>query len=337
MLFRSEGQAAAPAQVDPEVQEKGVQAEKLFAELQALGKEQRPGGHNPTADTFFGSITFEGDAAGLMQELAQALIAPAYHRQEYAAWLEGVSVVQMATHQDDLRHYDETLSKVPHACLSVPVILNALLEQVALNELDPEKKYREERHLLYELDPEKKYRDERQAWADNKRVMAPLEDALASLAGTPGAAAPTEAELGQGVLLSKADERSTRLTDPRSLESSAARATIAGVRQRELDLSLALDVARLFPAEEEAAAAAPLSDDAVLRSLPQDKLTPDQARHGLLLVELEQLLGVESDGDGRVKASGERSMEDMSMHKMAFREELRYAKKIGRASCRERV
>jgi len=305
-----EGEAAAPAPVDAEVQEKGIRAENLFAELQALGTEQRSGGHNPTADTFFGSITFEGDAAGLMQQVAQALIAPAYHRQEYATWLEGLRVVQMATHQDDLRHYDETLSKVPHACLSVPIILNALLEQVALNEAD-------------QADPEKAYRDLRQAWADNKRVMAPLEDALASLAGTPGAPAPTEAELGQGVLLSRTDERTIRLSDPRSLESSTARSAIAGVRQRELDLSLALDVARLFPAEDEAAAAAPVSDDAVLRSLPQDKLTPDQARHGLLLVELEQLLGVESDVDGRVKASGERSMDDMSMHKMAFREELR--------------
>jgi hypothetical protein len=27
-----------------------------------------------------------------------------------------------------------TYAQVPHACLSVPVILNALLEQVALNE-----------------------------------------------------------------------------------------------------------------------------------------------------------------------------------------------------------
>ena len=300
------GEAAEPAQVDPEVQEKGIRAEKLYADLQALGNEQRPAGHNPTADTFFGSVVFEGDAAGLIQKVAEALLAPVYHRQEYAKWLEGITIIQMPTHQVDLRHYDETLSKVPHACLSVPIILKALLEQVAINHVDPAAENR----------------DLRQAWADNRRIMGPLEDAFASLAATqPSPPAATESEVGQGALLSIADERTVRLTDPRSLESAKARDAIAGARQCESEFSLALDVARLFPAEAEAAAAATLSEDAVLRSLPEDKITPDQARQGLLLVELEQLLGIECDDAGSVKASGARAMEDMSMHKMAYREE----------------
>lgn len=303
---QSDEAAADTAPVDPEVQEKGMRAENLYSDLQALGKEQYPDGHNPTADTFFSSIEFEGDAAGLLQKVAQVLIAPAYHRQEYAKWLEGVGVVQMPTHRIDLRHYDETLSKVPHACLSVPIILNALLEQVCVNEADPTAENR----------------DLRQVWADNKRIVGPLEEAFASLAGTPSPPAPTDAEVGKGALVAIVDERSLRFADPRSLESSKARDAIAGGRQCESDFSLALDIARLFPAEAEVAAAATLSEDAVLRSLPEDRVTPDQARHGLLLVELEQLLGVECDDSGSVKASGARAMEDMSMHKMAFREEL---------------
>ncbi len=66
----------------------------------------------------------------------------------------------------------------------------------------------------------------------------------------------------------------------------------------------------------------------MLCALPASRVTPAQARHALLLLELEQLLGVESEGggNGRIKAhrSGGRAMADMSMHERVFREELRY-------------
>jgi len=301
--------AEVPTEVDPDVKATGMQAEKQFADLQELGKQQRPGGHNPTADTFFGSIVFSESPEELIQNVALALINPVYHRKEYADWLDGVQVCQMATQEVDLRHYDETLLHVPHACLSVPVILNALLEQVAINHVDPAK---ETRAL-------------RQTWADNRRIMGPLDDAFASLAGTPMHAGSTSSgsEVGQGAMLSKADERIIRLTDPRSLGSSTARNAMAVVRKHELDLSLTFDVARLFPMKGvDDVSAAGLGDSAVLQALPHQKVTPAQARHGLLLLELEQLLGVESGSDGQVKANGPRSMADMSMHKMSFREEL---------------
>ena len=307
--------AAEPPAVDPEVQAQGERAEALYAGLRALGREQRIGGHNPNADTFFDAIVAPSAAPSseeLIESVALALIGPVYHRTEYAAWLEGVPMVQLAPRESDLRHYDETLSKVPHTCLSVPVILNALLDQVALNEQDPAAENR----------------DLRKVWSDNKRTMRPLEDAFALLAGTPedpAVGANSNAE-GGGALLPKADERNVRLTDPSALGNPAVKEAIAGARERELNLSLTVDVARLFPAATggngASSTAAPLGEDAVLRALPQQKLTPAQARHGLLLLELEQMLGVESGSDGQVKAQGARPMSDMSMHKMCFREEL---------------
>ena len=154
--------------------------------------------------------------------------------------------------------------------------------------------------------------------------MGPLEDAFASLAGTPADAerAGTSVE-GGGGLLSKADERSVRLTDPLAIGNPVVKDAIEGVRKCELRQSLTVDVARLFPvAPPGDAQPAPLGDSAVLRALPHEKLTPAQARHGLLLLEIEQMLGVESSADGQIKANGSRPMSDMSMHKMSFREEL---------------
>ncbi len=178
---------------------------------------------------------------------------------------------------------------------------------------------------LNEKDPAAENRNLRKTWADNKRIMGPLEDAFASLAGTPADVerAGRSVEGGGGGLLSKADERSVRLTDPLAIGNPAVKDAIERVRQCELRQSLTVDVARLFPvAPPGDAQPAPLGDSAVLRALPHEKLTPAQARHGLLLLEIEQMLGVESSTDGQVKANGSRPMSDMSMHTMSFREEL---------------
>jgi hypothetical protein len=45
------------------------------------------------------------------------------------------------------------------------------------------------------------------------------------------------------------------------------------------------------------------ADEAVLCALPASRVTPAQARHALLLLELEQLLGVESEGGGNGRIS----------------------------------
>ena len=203
---------------DEEAQARGAKAEQLFADLQALSQQQNPGGHNPLADTFFGSIVDAATPEDLVQGLAMALISTVFHRTEYAKWLEGTRVVQMPPQELDLRHYDETLAAVPHACLSVPVILNALLEQVAINEVDTGAEVRALR----------------QTWANNHRLMQSLEEACASLAGSTGDSAPSSQETGVGAALAKTDERRMRLSDPRALGRSAGLvAALSGVHQLE--------------------------------------------------------------------------------------------------------
>jgi hypothetical protein len=54
------------------------------------------------------------------------------HRIEYLDWLQGVQ--QHALHgtlaQADLRHYDRLLKDLPNECVSVPLVLDALCQQV---------------------------------------------------------------------------------------------------------------------------------------------------------------------------------------------------------------
>ena len=80
-------------------------------------------------------------------------------------------------------------------------------------------------------------------------------------------------------------------------------------------MDLTLDVARLMPMHASAGA----SDAAVLQALPPQGLTAAQARHALLLLELEQLLGVEAGADGHI---ADPRMASLSMRNMVYREEL---------------
>jgi len=110
--------AESRASVDSAKAPQAKTAETLYADLQRLGKVQAPLGHNPTADTFFGSVSAADTPEQLLQSVSLALMKLVHYRREYAAWLQGATVVQLAPQETDLRHYDETLSQVPHACLS---------------------------------------------------------------------------------------------------------------------------------------------------------------------------------------------------------------------------
>jgi hypothetical protein len=133
-----EEQATEDAETDPAILEERAKMleeaqlrEKTFLKLKEMASEAPPVGVANMANVAFGTLSVSSsDFQQALNDLLKLLVVMIKARVEYGEWMKGVKVVDAPAIPVDRRHYDRVLSSLPHSCLSVPIVLHALVEQV---------------------------------------------------------------------------------------------------------------------------------------------------------------------------------------------------------------
>jgi hypothetical protein len=128
-----------PAEVDPAILEEqkklleeGLKREETFMRLKEMASEDAPAaGHAKINDVVFGTLSVpDADPQQAINDLVKLLVVLVKADVEYCDWIQGVQVFDAPEASIERRHYDRVLSSLPHSCLSVPIMLHALVEQV---------------------------------------------------------------------------------------------------------------------------------------------------------------------------------------------------------------
>jgi len=114
-----------------EIRLAGQRREQLFQQMRQVCGEQRLG-VNAMGDTVFTTALLAEEPRASLSAIARAVLSPVRARIEYTIWRASIPFVSTEPRPVDLRHYFHALSSVPPGCTSVPLVLNALLEQVSL-------------------------------------------------------------------------------------------------------------------------------------------------------------------------------------------------------------
>eukprot|EP00282_Hemiselmis_andersenii_P016723 CAMPEP_0114115254 /NCGR_PEP_ID=MMETSP0043_2-20121206/3873_1 /TAXON_ID=464988 /ORGANISM="Hemiselmis andersenii, Strain CCMP644" /LENGTH=327 /DNA_ID=CAMNT_0001207509 /DNA_START=58 /DNA_END=1038 /DNA_ORIENTATION=+ len=126
-------EAIAAAKAAEEEKAKGVARVQFYQKLIDMATEPPPVGTDLMADVAFGEVSWvdEEQTAEAASQLAKLVHVMVQGKVDYKQWAEEVAVVdsQPPERPADRRHYDRVLSSVPASCLSVPMILHALIEQ----------------------------------------------------------------------------------------------------------------------------------------------------------------------------------------------------------------
>lgn len=280
----------APPKIDPR---------ELFDFMERFALLQTHSDHNPTSDTAFLGVVDTGSAQDTLSELAAGLLPMVEHRVEYADWLKGVDVIKTAPMPPaDMRHYEALLADVPNASTSVPLVLHALCEQVALSAADPDGVSQETRAV----------------WRDNRQVMGCVDSFMSRLAVASDWADETQQyHDGEGQTFGYGDARGYRCGQP-SLDERAKEL----IREVEQRMGTRVKIVGRMPAVSRDSAS---RDLALFDAMPD--LDPGEARRGLLLCEFEEMLGCTSVADGSILPHpGWEEAMPLDVHAFSFVEEL---------------
>jgi hypothetical protein len=128
-----------PAEIDPAVLEErkklleeGMQREETFMRLKGMASEAaNAAGHARINNVVFGTLSVpDEDPPQALGDLIKLLVVLVKADVEYSEWIQGVRMFDAPEASTERRHYDRVLSSLPHSCLSVPILLHALVEQV---------------------------------------------------------------------------------------------------------------------------------------------------------------------------------------------------------------
>jgi len=240
----------------------GAGGEGWFRALEQLASEQRLDGHNPTADCAFEMVLYAESAEQLLQNIARCLINVVNARIGYMDWMEDVTVVEMKPGKVETDCYEKLLADIPHESLSVSLILNAMVQQVAFSSAD------EGGERVKEFRVNEK----------NLSLIAGLNDLMLS--------APhgirDEQQQDRREVLPWQDDRLARM------QRSGKRPAL-DVLHAEQQVQLFLNIAKHFPPRRE-----DIPDPLHFAQLPPHR-SSEEARFRLLLLEFESMLGIREE------------------------------------------
>lgn len=288
----------------------GQRRELFFRDLQRVAQEQRQGGNN-LANCIFTTAVLGSDPRASLSAIGRALLTPVRARLEYMAWRAGLKFVSTSPGTVDLRHYFQSLSGVPSSCTSVAIILNALLEQVALQNCEQQ------------LAPVDDASLEAEARAVRVRMLEALDLGVHNLAApiAPPQERPQPGRPGIPIFLAE----DVQLQLQRLSEPGQDAAAVEALTHAEEKVTHTLPLAAILP---EVHPPAPSIDErsvgleaTELLPVAPANMTLDEVKRALVIVEFEDMTGFTSGPDGLPSdVDGWRAAE-VSLEPFKYREE----------------
>uniref|UniRef100_A0A7S4PD23 Uncharacterized protein n=1 Tax=Guillardia theta TaxID=55529 RepID=A0A7S4PD23_GUITH len=227
-------------------------------------------------------VLFAESAEQLVQNIARCLINVVNARIGYMDWMEDVKVVEMRPVKVDRDCYEKVLAHIPHESLSVSIILDAVLQQVAFSCNDGEG-------------------EQAKAFRVNEKNLGLIADVNDLLQDIPHRSKDGERREEAKDVVPWRDSRLARVEKGKKKRVSAD-----ALLQAEEKGGLFLKVADHFHLQEDQ-----IADHLSHAVLPPHK-TSEEARFRLLLLEFEAMLGIQE----------EEEKESRKIRKFRFVEEL---------------
>lgn len=290
-----------------EEEERAVRRVEAFQALKRMASDPPPVLVQKMADVSFGEVSWvsEEEPAKAVEEIAKVVEVFARAKIEYAEWEDGVPVHD-ATMADaaNRRHYDAVLSSVPDAVLSVPIILHALIEQAIQNSGTGS----------VEL-------NEREGGGQNpKGIVDVVDDGLKALRQEePLESDKVRAQRAQISIFHKGDERHQRLGQP-------------GLTPRLRDNILAYEERVTSLVRHQLASEHPDSESKMdersvglemteLMAMVTPGTSVKQLQRGLILSEVESMVGYLSDAQGNAVSTDAWVMDEIALEDYTYHEE----------------
>lgn len=283
----------------------------LFKKLKEMAALHPPEGDERMAGMGFGSINIlDDDPQQALTDMAKLLCVLVKSRIEYFSWTEGVPIRLLQTQKIDRRHYDRVLSSVPHSCLSLPIIMHALVEQV----VQQAGGWRESTQVVQGA-------NEREILRTRKHVESRVESALRDLHDE----APKQSDIiraGRGSLsiFHHGDEATMRFGEPTLAPTfRESLQKYEGVMARMLGTME--QIPALHPEQPALTAKEAGLEMTELMSMAPSTATVKQVRRGLILSEFERMVGYQCGEEGKPLSLNAWVMDEIALHEYTYYEE----------------
>lgn len=283
----------------------------LFKKLKDMASLHPPEGDERVAGMGFGSINIvEDDPQQALTDMAKLLCVLVKSRIEYFSWTEGVPVRHLQPQKIDRRHYDRVLSSVPHSCLSLPIIMHALVEQV----VQQAGGWRESTKVVEDAVA-------REMLRTRKQVESKVESALRDLHDE----APKQSDIiraGRGSLsiFHHGDEAAMRFGEP-----TLAPTFRESLQQYEGVMARMCEIMEQIPVSHPEQPALTAKEAGLemteLMSMAPSAATVKQVRRGLILSEFERMVGYQCDEKGEPMSLNAWVMDEIALHEYTYYEE----------------
>eukprot|EP00960_Hanusia_phi_P037703 753070-Hanusia_phi.AAC.1 len=291
--------------------------ELMFEKFRAMSVQEDGGGNAlPTAETVFLTVSLlpseEEEVAfeveGSFQEILRCLHVIVKSKIEYQEWNDGLRVVVQKQQPVDMRNYRTMISLVPADCISVPYVLNSMLQNVMMGS----KEIRGKNDAAAVLETRR----------NNKLVNESLDSVMGSLIAPRSSHARDRFTSREDVpIFLQGDQQSFRLSsallkpEDREMVREQER-SVTGLR------SVLDDVLGMFPpvpAVNEVERGLEVTE---LMSMLPSSFSSSKLARNLILCELERMVGYKTDVDGNALSVNPWLMEDIALDQFAYYEEM---------------
>ena len=292
-----------------EEEQRAIRRVEVFQALKRMASDAPPALVDGMADVSFGEVSWvnEEEPAKAVEEIAKVIEVFARAKIEYVEWGDGVPVhdAKMAD-TADRRHYDLVLSSVPDAVLSVPIVLHALIEQVIQNSSTGGVEVGDDNDGGDGQNP--------------KGIVDVVDDGLRVLKQEePMESEKVRAQRAQISIFHKGDERHQRLGQPEL--TPRMRDNILAYEERVTSL-----VHHRLPAEHPEAESK-MDQRSVglemteLLAMVTPGTSVKQLQRGLILSEVESMVGYLSDAQGNPVSTDAWVMDEIALEDYTYQEE----------------